>query len=71
MPPYKLARLSDEQMAAIESLENEIGITLVAYEPICDAVRDTASQNLTQGEAQDDWMTDALLDNYRTYDPLY
>lgn len=71
MPPYRLARLSDEQMAMIESLENEIGITLVAYEPMCDDVRDTASPNLTRGEAQDEAMTDALLDTYRTYDPLF
>ena len=69
MPPYKLARLSDEQMTMIESLENEIGVTLVAYEPQCDALRDAATQGLTQGEAQEDLMTDALLDTYRTYDP--
>jgi hypothetical protein len=70
MPPYKLARLSDEQMMKIESLENDIGVTLVAYEPACDAIRDSAMQNLSPNEAQDDLMTDALLDTYRTYDPF-
>lgn len=70
MPPYKLARLSDQEMSKIESLENEIGLTLVAYEPQCDALRDAANQGLTQGEAQNDLMTDALLDTYRTHDPV-
>ncbi|MFZ5814098.1 MAG: hypothetical protein ACOY93_02170 [Bacillota bacterium] len=69
MPPYKLARLSDEQMMMLEALENEIGVTLVAYEPACDGLRDAATQRLDQGEAQEDLMTDALLDTYRTYDP--
>lgn len=71
MPPYKLARLSDEQMSMIEHLENEIGLTLVAYEPMCDAVRDSATQNLARGEGQDDLVDDALLDTYRTFDPLF
>lgn len=70
MPPYKLARLSDEQMMKIESLENDIGVTLVAYEPACDAIRDSVTQNLVSNEAQNDLMTDALLDTYRTYDPF-
>jgi hypothetical protein len=70
MPPYKLARLSDEQMMKIESLENDIGVTLVAYEPADDAIRNSATQNLSPNEAQDDLMTDALLDTYRTYDPF-
>lgn len=70
LPPYKLARLSDQQMSKIESLENEIGVTLVAYEPQCDAIRDGVNQGLTQGEGQNDLMTDALLDTYRTYDPV-
>jgi hypothetical protein len=70
MPPYKLARLSDEQMMKIESLENDIGVTLVAYEPAGDAIRNSATQNLSPNEAQNDLMTDALLDTYRTYDPF-
>lgn len=75
MPPYRLARLSDEQMTMVESLENEIGVTLVAYEPACDAVRATATQDVDRTKAPDDLMTDdlttdALLDSYRTYDPL-
>lgn len=71
MPPYKLARLSDEEMMKIESLENEMGVTLVAYEPMCDALRDAANQGLTRGEGQEDLTSDALLDTYRTYDPLF
>lgn len=37
MPPYRLARLSDEQLMKIEALENEIGTTLIAYEPAATA----------------------------------
>lgn len=33
MIPYRIARLSDSQLVQIESLENEIGVTLIAYEP--------------------------------------
>jgi hypothetical protein len=68
MPPYKLAHLDGDQMNAIENLENELGITLVAYEPMCDAVRDSAANNLNDGES--DLVMDALVDTYRTYDPL-
>jgi hypothetical protein len=39
MPPYRLAELSAEQMQMIENLENEIGLTLVAYEPKAGAER--------------------------------
>lgn len=70
MPPYKLARLSDEQMEMIESLENEIGVTLVAYEPANDGLPAATAQSLAQGEGQDHLLTEALLDTYRTYDPL-
>lgn len=64
MPPYRLARLNPEQIAAIESLENELGLTLVAYEPATDqsAGNETAS-------ADDRFVLDALVDDYRTYDP--
>lgn len=66
MPPYRLAHLSPDQMMALESMENELGVTLVAYEPMCDAVRDSATNNL---DAEDDLVADALVDTYRTYDP--
>lgn len=69
MPPYRLARLSDEQMSAIESLQNEMGVTLVAYEPMCEAVRESAADNLESGD--DGLVLDALNDTYRTYDPHY
>ena len=68
MPPYRLAHLTPDQMMSIESLENEMGVTLVAYEPMCDAVRDSATNNLT-AEYSDDLVLDALNDTYRTYDP--
>lgn len=70
MPPYRLAHLSDGQMMAIEQLENEIGVTLIAYEPMCDAVRENAATQYA-GDADDDLVSDALLDTYRTYDPLH
>lgn len=65
MPTYRLAHLSPEQMTAIESLENEIGLTLVAYEPMCDAVRDGAKARLDE----DTSVLDGLVDTYRTEDP--
>ncbi|HYF76907.1 MAG TPA: hypothetical protein VD973_07245 [Symbiobacteriaceae bacterium] len=68
MPPYRLAHLTPDQMMSIESLENEMGVTLVAYEPMCDAVRDSATNNLT-ADYSDDLVLDALNDTYRTYDP--
>lgn len=68
MPPYRLAHLTPDQMMAIEGLENEMGVTLVAYEPMCDAVRDSATNNLTP-DYGDDLVLDALNDTYRTYDP--
>jgi len=33
MPPYRLAQLTDEQLALIEALENDLGLALVAWEP--------------------------------------
>ncbi len=70
LPPYRLARLSDQQMGKIEALENEIGLTLIAYEPTGDAVDDTATQQFRAGEEQHDLIDEALLDTYRTHDPL-
>lgn len=64
MPPYRLARLSDEQFGKIEALENEIGVTLVAYEPEADGT--AYSQSLGADDPQDS-VTDALLDAYRSH----
>lgn len=84
MSAYRLARLSEEQMAMIERLENEIGVTLIAYEPLCDAVREDAARGAEQVKAagavpeadhrqavdvQTNLVQDALVDTYRTYDP--
>ncbi len=68
MPPYRLAHLDGDQQMAIENLENELGLTLVAYEPACDAVRESATNQVD--EAERDLVLDALVDTYRTYDPL-
>lgn len=68
MPPYRLAHLSPDQMMALENMENDLGLTLVAYEPLCDAVRDSATNNL-EGSGENDLVLDALVDTYRTYDP--
>lgn len=69
MPPYRLADLSPQQMAALEHLENEIHVTLVAYEPLCDAVRDSATEQSVDGE--NDLVLDALVDTYRTHDSIH
>jgi hypothetical protein len=69
MPPYRLAQLSDAQFQALEQMENRLGITLVAYEPICDAVRDSAAQSIATDAEENDLVMDALVDTYRTYDP--
>lgn len=66
MPPYRLAQLSPGQMMAIEGLENELGLTLVAYEPEAAAVRDGTE---AMSDADDNLVLDALNDTYRTYDP--
>lgn len=68
MPPYRLAHLTPDQMMTIESLENEMGLTLVAYEPMAEAQHDPATNNLSIGYG-DDLVLDALNDTYRTYDP--
>lgn len=69
MPPYRLAHLSPDQMQSLENLENEIGVTLVAYEPMCDAVRGSATANVDATDAEENLVLDALNDTYRTYDP--
>lgn len=63
MPPYRLARLSDEQFGKIEALEHELGLTLVAYEP--EAGGSAYGQNLDADEQES--VTDALLDAYRSH----
>lgn len=66
LPTYKLAHLTPEQFAALERLENDIHVTLVAYEPAGSAGRD----DMEIGDlATDDTAMDALVDTYRTYDP--
>jgi len=64
MPPYRLADLSPDQMMSLESLENEIGVTLVAYEPSPESDRESATSSM-----ESDLVLDALNDTYRTYDP--
>lgn len=65
MPPYRLAHLSPDQMLSIENLEDEIGVTLVAYEPATGG--DAMTNNLA--DDSDSLVLDALNDTYRTYDP--
>jgi heterodisulfide reductase subunit B len=78
-PPYRLADLSAEQMQMIEHLENEIGLTLVAYEPeagaathtgpaaACDIGRPSAAAPVDDDENQR--VLDALVDTYRSHQP--
>jgi hypothetical protein len=61
MPPYRLAHLNPEMHTAISNLEDEIGVTLVAYEPISEADSESATDD---GDA-----LDGILDSYRTFDP--
>ncbi len=69
MPPYRLARLVPDQMTAIENLENELGVTLVAYEPMCDTLQDATEERLDDSaEAQAETL-DGIVDTYRTHDP--
>lgn len=63
MPPYRLAQLNAEQFSAIENLENELGLTLVAYEP------ESTQERQTESAADDGFVLDALVDDYRTFDP--
>ncbi|HEY3364104.1 MAG TPA: hypothetical protein VGK74_03480 [Symbiobacteriaceae bacterium] len=67
-PSYRLADLSPDQMGAIERLENNIHVTLIAYQPMSDAVRDSATA--AAGPGEDNEALDALNDTYRTFDPL-
>jgi hypothetical protein len=67
LPPYRLAHLSAEQMGALEDLEHEIGVTLVAYEPSAGPVAHTATGAVANNE--NDLVLDALVDTYRTHDP--
>ena len=66
MPPYRLAHLSPDQMLSIESLENEIGVTLIAWEPSGETNRDPVASYM---DAEENLVLDALNDTYRTYDP--
>ena len=67
MPPYRLADLTPDQMMSIEGLENDLGVTLIAWEPSNEAGAESATNNL---ETEDETLVlDALNDTYRTYDP--
>jgi hypothetical protein len=66
MPPYRLAHLNPEMHTAIENLEDEIGVTLVAYEPVGEADCESASASIND---DGDVTTDGTLDTYRTFDP--
>jgi len=67
VPPYRLANLTPDQMMSIEGLENDLGLTLIAWEPSTEAGRESATNNLTYD--QENLVLDALNDTYRTYDP--
>jgi hypothetical protein len=67
MPPYRLADLTPGQMTALENMENELGLTLIAYEPAGRAAGDSAANNYA--DAEESLVLDALNDTYRTYDP--
>lgn len=69
MPPYRLAHLTPDQMAAIEGLENDLGLTLVAYDSEPGAYPEPPNYQEEFSEELD-YPLDAILESYRTYDPL-
>ncbi|HYG59835.1 MAG TPA: hypothetical protein VD902_17360 [Symbiobacteriaceae bacterium] len=69
MQPYRVASLSHDQLMSIEKLENNIGVTLVAYEPAHAKTGHGATSNVKAADADENLVLDALNDTYRTYDP--
>lgn len=64
MLPYRIAHLSPDQMAGMQDLERDMGVALVAYEPVSEA-----EQGATSSMAEESLVLDGLLDTYRTFDP--
>ncbi len=64
MPPFRIAELSPEQMGALRDLESEMGVALVAYEPVSEQDRGP-----TESIDEENLVLDGLLDTYRTFDP--
>lgn len=69
MPPFRLARLSQAQMTAVEHLERDLNLTLVAWEPGVEGQAAVESESSTAALLDDDLVLDALVDDYRTHDP--
>lgn len=67
MPPYRLAHLTPDQMLSIEELENELGLTLIAYEPGSGPAGQQVDQasNPREGFAY----LDSVGDLYEHFDP--
>lgn len=63
MPPYRLANLNPDQMMQIEQLENELGFTLIAYEPEAEGISGQAAFHEVH-----DQILDTLNDDYRSED---
>lgn len=67
MMPYRIANLSPDQMQAIENLENQLHVTLVAYEPERATDESAADEDLSAAAS----VTQDLLDAYQDYGPRY
>jgi len=68
MPPFRLAHLSPEQMSSVERLEHDLHLTLIAWEPEAGAETGPSATAATQDQERDP-ILDALVDDYRTFDP--
>ena len=70
IPPFRLARLSPAQMTAVEHLEHDLNLTLVAWEPGHAGEAATEPESTAATSLDDsDLILDALVDDYRTHDP--
>jgi|GEM_PF-3105648 len=70
-PVYRIANLNDQQLEAIEGLENDLGVTLIAWEPSGDRLRNNEDARPSANFFEDDGDTalQGLLDTYRSFDP--
>lgn len=61
MPSYRLAQLTDQQFRQIEALENNLGLTLIAWEPVLGS--ESGPTSSTAGQTQS--FTGATGDSFR------
>jgi hypothetical protein len=67
MPHFKLAQLTPDQMAELQRFERDLGVVLIAWEPSGERARGA----FQLADADENLVADALLDTYRTFDPIH